>query len=71
VGDNARDDVVGGSAAGMGAVLLHRHPEWRAAPALPAATCILRDLEAADLLVPGARGPAAPAERRARAFTQA
>lgn len=47
VGDNYWDDVVGAGAAGMGALLLHRHPEWSAAPSAAAGVPIAADLGAA------------------------
>lgn len=47
VGDNCWDDVLGAREAGMKPVLVHRHPEWHALPALPAEASVVRDLACA------------------------
>ena len=47
IGDNAWDDALGAFAAGMTAVLVHRHPEWQALPALPGDITVVSDLGSA------------------------
>ncbi len=44
IGDNAWDDALGAHMAGMRAVLVHRHPEWQAAPTLPEDVPVVSDL---------------------------
>jgi len=74
VGDNCWDDVAGSLAAGMRPVLLHRHPQWCAAPAVPAGTRLVTDLDSVLLLVgapPARRGQPAGPPRPALAAPQA
>lgn len=47
IGDNAWDDAEGASGAGMGAVLLHRHPEWAPLPHVPSHVPVACDLRLA------------------------
>lgn len=47
VGDNYWDDVVGAGCAAVQPVLLHRHPEWCAAPTPGQGVAVVTDLQAA------------------------
>lgn len=58
ISDNRWDDVAGAMGAGMGALLpLHRHPEWIAAPHLPASVPLSVDLMAPLPHLLAGRGP--------------
>lgn len=64
IGDNYWDDVVGATEAGMRALLLHRHPEWSAMPAVSAGVPVATNLDAA---LPYLLGPQTCASAGSRA----
>jgi HAD superfamily hydrolase (TIGR01493 family) len=70
VGDNPWDDLVGAARAGMGAALLHRHPEWLPPPREAQRGLIMHSLRDLLLLL-GAGLPAATTQGRRRPPTSA